>query len=132
MCLPVLNEYFCLLFFFYDYNDYFAFQVIIYLRQCLSASAEAEMIAGKDASPSTFLSQSPLISRYVNKQLDISGERKGPVYMYINLIQQLLTAESGGCLLYLFFLIFHNFSKKHFKLRYFGYVFIYENRSVSL
>lgn len=74
--------------------------VIIYLRQCLSASAEAEMIAGKDASPSTFLSQSPLISRYVNKQLDISGERKGPVYMYINLIQQLLTAESDECLMY--------------------------------
>lgn len=74
--------------------------MIVYLRQCLAASAEAEAIAGKDASPSTFIGQAPWISRYVNKQLDTSEEGKGPVHMYIKLIQQLLTAESDECLMY--------------------------------
>ncbi|CAI9736898.1 adapter and scaffold ECM29-like [Octopus vulgaris] len=80
-------------------------QIILFLRMCLANNAGAvENIDSEESASNIQQQQAPLISSYVIKLLDegasLPNKLDGPVYMYINLIQQLLPSIRDGRLMY--------------------------------
>ena len=71
--------------------------MLVYLRQCLAASAGVEPDL---ESVNAMRDQAPIIARYVAKLLQEQPGEKGPIGVYINIIRQLLTAIGGSPAMY--------------------------------
>lgn len=75
-------------------------QIILYLRMCLAYSADA---TSTSRSPMDMQDDAPLIGRYVQSLLSSGvfpssaskGGEANPVHIYMDLLQQLLSAVGG-------------------------------------